>query len=409
MKQQRVYGLLTGILAVPLVFGLGFFAGSAADVYGEVTKDGAVQVDKVMNLYQSTRSSDVDFDLFWEVWDTVKAKHISHNIDDVDLFYGAIEGLVNGVNDPYTVYFPPADASEFVTSLSGEFQGIGAEIGIRDNQLQVIAPLPNSPAEQAGLQPGDAIFAIDGEDTFELNIQEAVQKIRGPRGTIVTLTIARQGADALQDIAITRDIIDLESVYYEALDNNIAYVRIATFNEDTAEELDEAITSLLADNSTSIILDLRSNPGGFLDVSVDVASEWIPQGPIVHQESTVEQDQTFMTTGDHRLAGIPTVVLIDKGSASGAEIVAGALQDANVATLVGEQSFGKGSVQEFSSLPDGSAIKITVAHWLTPDKRAINEVGITPDIELEQLVHIDEQSNEIIDDAKLKAIELLTE
>lgn len=409
MKSNTVYNLLAMILAVPIIFGLGFFAGSAVDVYGTVTEDGAVQIDRVMNLYQSTRSEEVDFDLFWEVWDQVKAKHISQDISDTELFYGAIEGLVEGIEDPYTVYFPPVDAAAFTASLSGEFDGIGAEIGIRDEQLQVIAPLPNSPAEQAGLQAGESILAIDGEDTSGLSIQEAVQKIRGERGTIVTLTVAGETFESLRDVDITRDRIEIPSITVEDDGDGVQYVRIASFNEDTAREFNAIAAEFATNKPTGIILDMRSNPGGFLDASIEVADEWIVNGPIVHQESTIEEDITFLAEGPDRLVGIPTVVLVDRGTASGAEIVAGALQDAKAATIVGEQTFGKGSVQEFNVLPDGSAIKITVAHWLTPDRREINDIGVTPDVVLEELISIDEETNDITDLAREQAKALLTE
>jgi len=302
------------------------------------------------------------------------------------------------------VYFPPTEAKEFADGLSGEFEGIGAEISIKDSQLTVIAPLPTSPAERAGVRAGDQIFAIDGTDTTGITIEEAVNLIRGKKGTEVVLTIRHENESAISDVTVIRDTIEVPTILLE-VEDDIAYVRISYFNQDTWRDFNTAVTDILAQNPTGIILDLRSNPGGFLETSVDVASEWVTQGNIVIERERGGVETVFATRGAHRLAGIPTVVLVDEGSASGSEIVAGALQDAGAATIIGSQTFGKGSVQDFQVLPDGSALKVTIAEWLTPNERVINKVGITPDIVLEEM--FDVSGDTPIDLGKNRAIEYL--
>ncbi len=378
---RRFRFVLFGI--VPLVIGL--FLGNLWAVRGVLTSDrGQVNISKVIDFYTKTRSSEVSFDQFWNIWDLVKAKHIDANIQDTTLFYGAIQGMVASLGDPYSVYFPPAKAEEFTKDLAGEFDGIGAEIGIRNNQLVVIAPLPSSPAEKAGLKSGDKILAIDGVETYEMSVEDAVFKIRGKKGTTVVLVMTRNGAEQAEEIPIVRDTITVPTVRFEMKKNDIAYLRVGFFNEDTGEDFDDAVRALLLKNPRGIILDVRSNPGGLLETSIDVASEWIKDGIVVTEEfRDTRQNRVHQTRGKHRFIGIPTVVLVDGGTASGAEIVAGALQDHGVAKVLGSKTFGKGSVQDFEPLPDGSALKLTVAEWFTPSHKQIDKTGIIPDILLD--------------------------
>jgi carboxyl-terminal processing protease len=331
---------------------------------------------------------------------------VEQPVKDVDLFYGAIEGLVGGLKDPYSVYFPPTEAQEFVKDLAGAFEGIGTEIGIKDEQLIVIAPLSGSPAEKAGLKPGDQIYKINGEEAFGLKVDEAVQKIRGPKGTTVKLTIGREGEDKVLDITIVRDVITVPTVVGEKKDSQIAYLRVSYFNGETWDQFDKAVKEIKEYGPKGIILDLRSDPGGYLDTAVLVASEWIKDGDIVKEKFNNGEENKYPTVGKHRLAGIKTVVLVDENSASASEIVAGALQDHGLATVLGVKTYGKGSVQDFEVLPDGSALKLTVARWFTPKDRQIEKLGITPDIEMKEMF-VKQKDGTYKDVGLEKAIELL--
>lgn len=381
MEEQKkiLTWIILGVIA--LSFGAGTILGMAVDLHRDLLdKADSASITKVLNLYSKTRPTEVDFNQFWTIWDRVKEKYVAQPVDDTKLFYGALEGLVRGLNDPYSVYFPPKEAEEFAKDLAGELEGIGAEIGVKDNIVVVIAPLPESPAERAGLKSGDKILAINGEETIGMSIDKAVSKIRGPAGTTVTLTTGRDGLENIQELIIARAKITIPTVITETKEGNIAYVRITYFNQDTLPTFDKKIRKVLADNPKAVILDLRSNPGGFLDTAIAIASEWIRHGVIVSERLKDGVGQEHQSVGTHRLADIPTVVLVDGGSASGSEIVAGALQDYGAATVVGQKTYGKGSVQDFEELPDGSALKLTIAKWYTPKGRQIDTEGIAPDV-----------------------------
>ncbi len=379
---------------------LGVFIGRIWQVQGLVTDEsGEVKITKVLDLYSQSRSPEVEFQDFWDLWDKVKTKYVDQPVNEVDLFYGAMEGLVSGLGDPHSIFFAPEEARQFAKDLSGEaFDGIGAEIGLRDNQLTVIAPLKGSPAEKAGLKAGDKIYAIDGVETYDMNLDEAVGNIRGKKGTEVKLTISHDGLDGIEEVVVIRDTISIPTVEWEVKDDSIVYLRVSYFNDDTWKDFDRAVGEILLQTPKGIILDLRSNPGGYFDTSVAVASEWIPNGVVVKEKFSETRESEYSSSGKHRFSDLPTVILIDEGTASGSEIVAGALQDYKLATLVGKTSYGKGSVQEFEILPDGSALKLTVARWFTPDGRQIDKEGIVPDVELEEMfvdIVIDEEAGDI--------------
>ncbi|PLX28978.1 peptidase S41 [Candidatus Parcubacteria bacterium] len=370
-----------------LLFGSGVMVGMARDLNEDLyDEEGNVEISRVVDLRGKTRSEEISFDQYWDIWDKIKARHVSQPVDEVSLFYGSLEGLVSGLDDPYSIYFPPQKAKEFTRDLSGEFEGIGAEIGLRDEQITVIAPLPGSPAEQAGLKPGSKIFAIDGEDIAGLSLEEVVLKIRGKRGTEVTITVTSNGFDTLEDIVIVRDTINVPTVLWEKKENGIVYLRVSYLNESTWMEFDKAVKEILLESPQGLVFDLRSNPGGYLDTSVRIAAEWVEEGAIVLERFNDGSEETYTAEqGRHRFVGIPTVTLIDQGAASGSEIIAGALQDHNLATVIGQTTFGKGSVQEFEILPDGSALKLTVAKWFTPHGRQIDEKGVEPDEIIEEM------------------------
>lgn len=352
----------------------------------------------------STESA-FDFNLYWEVWDKLKSDYVDKNkVKDDELFYGSLRGLVASVGDPYTVFMDPKEAKEFTDDLSGTFEGIGAEVGMRDDIITIIAPLAGMPAEKAGLRSGDKLYAIDGESTLGLSVDAAVKKIRGPKDTTVTLTVIREDEDKPLEIKIVRGLIVVKSVKTELRSDGVMVITVSNFNDDTMGLFDQAVKTALTKNPKGLILDLRNNPGGYLDTAITMASAWIKEGPVVVEQFGEGRRQEYFAEGNASLGTFKTIVLINGGSASASEIVAGALRDYKKATLVGEQSYGKGSVQGLRDLSDGSALKVTVAKWLTPNGDFINDKGIAPDIEV-KLTKEDINKNK--DPQMSKALELI--
>lgn len=370
-----------GVIAIALVcvaIGYGFgsqeFAFSAVpEGEAHVLGQGSVATDL---------SEDADFATFWDVWKLVKSAYVDQPVSEEALYYGSIAGMVAGLNDPYSVYFTPEDAAAFNEQLAGSFSGIGAQLDMKENRIVVIAPLPGTPAERAGVKSEDVILAIDGVVTDGMSIDEAVSHIRGEQGTSVTLSLLHKDAESPIDVSIVRDDIAIDSVVYTMRDDFVAVIEVSMFNEDTSSLFKSAAEQAVTDGATGIVLDLRNNPGGLLDSAIDLAGYWIPAGQVAVMESIGGKQESFSTNGTASLANIPTVVLVNGGSASASEILAGALQDTDEAVVVGETTFGKGSVQEYHDLPDGGAVKITVARWLTPLGRSIDKQGIAPDQEI---------------------------
>jgi len=349
-----------------------------------LNKDYSLGSTIITNKFSAGKDT-VDFALFWNVWDTLKDKYANQeSLQAQELVYGAIRGMLKATGDPYTTFFNPKETREFAQDIGGSFEGIGAELGMKEGVLTVIAPLDESPAQKAGLLAGDRIIKIGDKPTMDMTIDSAVDLIRGKKGTEVVLTIFRTGEQNTQDIIIVRNTIEIKSVKLEFKDNNVAYLKINQFGEKTSREFDSAINTILLRNSKGIVLDLRNNPGGFLDKAVEIASRMISKGKVVviEEDGAGKRDNLYTTGGD-KLSAIPVVVLINEGSASASEILAGALRDDRGVQLIGKKSFGKGSVQELISLPNKSSVKITVAKWLTPNGDYIMEKGISPDIEVE--------------------------
>ncbi|MFH1822501.1 MAG: S41 family peptidase [Patescibacteria group bacterium] len=409
-KLKKIAWVIIILLLMTISFGSGLYISGNNEIIKDLAREEVVYLGQVIGKYNEPKAGiltqDIDFNLYWEVWDALKKDYVDkEELNEKELFYGSLKGLVAAIGDPYTVFMDPKIAQEFEDDLAGTFEGIGAEIGIRDEVLTIVAPLADMPSEKAGLQSGDKIYAINGESTAGISIDEAVQKIRGPKGTEVTLTISRDGFEQAEDFTITREQIIVKSVRTEMKENNIFYIKITNFNDDTLDLFNRAVRDVLAKNPSGLIIDLRNNPGGYLDTAIEVSSEWIDEGVIVIEQFSNEKKNDYLSRGRARLKEYSTVVLVNQGSASASEIVAGALRDYEKATIVGMQTFGKGSVQSLSEFNDGSSVKITVAKWLTPNGDCINEEGIAPDIEVGLTI---EEFKEGKDPQLDKAIEILS-
>jgi carboxyl-terminal processing protease len=325
---------------------------------------------------------EISFPTFWETWDKLHQDFINP-LDDKKLLYGAVSGMVAAAGDPYTSFQDPETNKQFQETLSGSFSGIGVEIGLRGGFITVIAPLKDSPAQKAGIKAEDIIVAIDKKPiSSDTSIDQVVQSIRGPKGKAVALAVVHKNDNAPTDISIVRDTIKVESVRLEMVDG-AAHITITSFNSDTAQRFKEAAQSAVNQHAKGIILDMRDNPGGFLQAAVDISSQFLDPGTLVVSEKG-KDSQEYRTSGRPLLKGLPVVVLINKGSASASEIVAGALLDDLHVPTIGTTSFGKGSVQQLLDLSDGSSLKVTIAKWYTPSGRSINEQGIEPTIPVDQ-------------------------
>ena len=318
---------------------------------------------------------------FWEAWNIVHERFVDQPIDDVALVRGAIRGMMDALGDKQTFYMDPIVYESETSSLAGEYEGIGAYVDLDGEFLTIISPIEGSPAEAAGLKPGDAIIAIDGEDMTGSTPEEVRQRVLGEAGTEVKLTVSREGESEPLEFRITRARIVVPSVTGEMREDGIAYIDINTFGDKTTGELDTALEAVLRQNPRGIIIDLRNNPGGYLNTAVEVASEFIDDGVILYEQYGDGKRDTFRALGNGRATDLPIVVLINEGSASASEILAGALQDYGRATLVGVQSYGKGSVQQWVPLSNNEgAARVTIAKWLTPDERAIDGIGLSPEV-----------------------------
>ncbi|MBK8984835.1 MAG: S41 family peptidase [Chloroflexi bacterium] len=308
---------------------------------------------------------------FWEVWDLVHTRYYDQPLDNVRLTQGAIDGLLAVLDDPHTRYLSPADEAAARDSMSGKFQGIGAEVEAVEGNIVIVSPIEGSPAEAAGLLPGDILQQADGVDLTGMDVYDAAQLVRGPAGTAVRLLILR--GDESFTIEIVRDYVDLKSVRSEILDDNIAYLRLSRFGNESGEELENALAELLAANPAGLILDLRRNPGGSLDTAIDIADQFLPAGLILREQFGDGNERVYESTDEGLAQDIPLVVLIDEGSASASEVLAGAIQDLERGTLIGQVTYGKGTVQTWQALSNGGGVRLTIARWLTPDETWVNE------------------------------------
>lgn len=405
---NKVRLIVVGIGVAAIFFTGGYLVGRNK-LQIELTRKPKVTV----NRENPQDHQDLDFSLFWRTWDTIHASYFDKKeIDDSKLVYGAIKGMVAAIGDPYTVFLPPSENKVANEDLQGNFEGVGIQIGFKGTQLAVIAPLPGTPADKAGVKAGDFIVGIKDETkkldiaTTGISLPDAVEDIRGPAGSEVTLYLVRDGTDGPIETKITREAIDVPSVLSEFIgkDESIMHLSILKFGDETNNgEWEKAVASYLAkSDAKGIVLDLRNDPGGYLDAAVDIAGDFVTSGQtVVTQESADGTKQSETAHGTSRLQGVPVVVLVNKGSASAAEILAGALRDLGIAKIVGEDSFGKGTVQQAIPVDHGAGLHITVAKWLTPKGTWVNGEGLKPDYQIKD----DPQTTE--DEQLQKALEVL--
>lgn len=396
-NQEKKKKLIVGALFI-LTFVFGWILGHQDSQFGRVGFTPNI-------VGKNSQNQNVDFSIFWRTWELVEKKY-DGKIDYQKLVFGAVKGMVDALGDPYTAFLTPEEAAQLSDDLSGVVSGIGAEVGIKNKRVTIIAPIDDSPAKKAGILAGDIITQIDGQTTEGMDVNTAVSKIRGQAGTKVKLMIERSGNQ--KEYEITREKISVKSVKSEIKDGNVGYVSLSRFDETSTEELRSALDNFTQKGVKKIVLDLRDNPGGYLDQSVTVTSEFIAKGVIVAEKKDVanEKEMQYKAISGGKMTGsdIKIIVLVNNGSASASEIVAGALKDHKRATLVGEKTFGKGSVQEIENLSQGAKLRVTVAHWYTPNGKNIAKEGIAPDIE----VKLSEEDYNVNRDPQLdRALELL--
>jgi len=399
-RYSKVYIILTTLL----LLGASFFGGV---FYGYENRPAVEKVLNVMGQKPPPEFQGVDFNIFWDVWSRVEEKYVDKSkIDRQNLVYGAIAGLVKALKDPYSEFLQPEQNKQFQEDIRGSFSGIGAEIGIRRSVLTIISPLKGSPAERAGLKAGDKILKVDDTFTADLTLEEAVRLIRGPEGTEVRLLILRDTFDRPREFKIIREVIKVPILDTSEKSDGIFVIALHQFTENASLEFRRAVQEFYRTNSKKLILDLRNNPGGFLQVAVDIASWFIPPGEVVAREKFADgSEEVYRSHGYRLLANVPTVVMVNEGSASASEIVAGALRDIKGVKIVGTKTFGKGSVQELVPLENGASLKITIAKWLTPKGEEINGKGLEPDVKVE--LPQDRELKENEDPIMEKGIEIL--
>lgn len=382
MTKRRILTVVLIVFASVALLGSGFFYGYK---FGRTVPE-VIRVEGVSDL-EDEKPNVVDFGIFWQAWKEVDNTYLNYDkIGNQERVYGAIRGLIGALGDPYSEFFKPDDNQKFQEDVRGSFGGVGMELGARNGQIVVVAPLKNTPASRAGLQPGDKILAVNSSSTLGISVDQVVKWIRGPVGKAVKLSILRDGWEAPKDFEIVRETIIIPTLEVDLLDNKqIAHVKLFSFNANAPALLRKEAFDFLRKGAKGIILDLRNNPGGFLEVSVDLAGWFVPRGSlVVTQEGRGGTKQELRAIGNEVFKDFPLVILVNKGSASASEILAGAIKVyRDDVKLVGEKTFGKGTVQELRDLRDGSSLKLTVAHWVLPNGKILEGEGIEPDIKVE--------------------------
>lgn len=381
-----------GLIGAVIIFSAGIAVGRAYSEIGEdlsglerILSQASTPPPTGTTIPVPTPSDDVEtlFEPFWAAWEILQNEFVDQPVDDTELMRGAIRGMLDSLGDEHTTYMDPNEYMQANIPLDGSYEGIGAWVDPDAEYLTIVSPMKDSPAERAGLKPGDEIVAVDGEDMSGVDGNLVIRRVLGPEGTTVRLTIRREGEPELFDVEIVRERIFIPSIETEMLEGDIAYIHLLQFGTDTTDDLRGALDTLLAQNPRGLIFDLRLNGGGFLTTAIEVASEFIAEGVIMVEQFGDGSEQVYESDPGGLATEIPLVVLVNGGSASASEIVAGAIQDYGRGLLVGETTFGKGSVQNWIALPgDNGAVRVTIARWYTPDGRQIHQIGLVPDIEV---------------------------
>jgi carboxyl-terminal processing protease len=377
-----VISIFTAVIVLTGVCSAGFVAGW---FLGPQSKSQSTGVELPL-LQTTSEAGDTDplFAPFWEAWQIVHDYYVDQPVDDLSLMQGAIRGMIAALGDQHSSYMDPYEYQDATADLSGEYTGIGAWVNTEGEYLTISEPMPNSPALEAGLEPGDLIVKIDGEDMTGVLPELARRKVLGPAGSTVVLTILREGVEEPFDVSVTRASIKVSSAEGKMLEDNIAYVKVRTFGENTDKELRAVLKDLMNNEPGGMILDLRNNGGGSLNTAIAIASEFIPDGVILYEEYGDGTRDVHEALQGGLATEIPLVVLVNEYSASASEVVAGAIQDTDRGALVGTTTYGKGSVQQWIPLSgEQGAVRVTIARWLTPNERLIHEVGLKPDVEVE--------------------------
>lgn len=410
MNSNPIKIILIAIASIIILLGTfsgGFLIGQAYPLLVNSESNNGSQTSLTVQQSSSSESAELDklFEPFWETWNYVNEQYVEQPVDHTLMMRGAIDGMLASLGDPHTSYMDPEVFQQQNAPLQGEYEGIGAWVDVSGEFLIIISPMPGSPAEAAGIKPDDQVIAVDGEDMTGIEGNLVLRKILGEAGTDVTLTILRPSTNETFDVTITRQKITIPSVTGEMLENDIAYVQLINFGDKTHQDLRKILKDLLREKPVGLILDLRNNGGGYLNTAIDVTSEFVSQSPIMYEEFGDGERITYKAKPNGLASDIPLIVLINEGTASASEITAGAIQDYERGVLVGKTSYGKGSVQNWVTLQnDQGAIRVTIARWLTPNERQINELGLSPDVEIE----ITEEDIADERDSQLeKAIEIL--
>ena len=381
-----IIGLLAGLILIAGSFTAGAVVGTTFDLVRGFPQAGDPAISASQNISEGDSSSlEVLFEPFWESWNILHDYYIDQPVDDTALMRGAIQGMLESLGDQHTSYMNPDQFMQANIPIDGQYEGIGAWVDSSTEYLTIISPMPGSPAEEAGLMPGDEVIKIDGEDMTGIDGSLVIRKVLGPAGSSVILSIRREGEAELIDVTIVRDEITVPSVDSTMLEDQIGYVQVITFGADTQEELREHLQEILDQDPVGLIVDFRNNGGGYLQTAVEVSSEFISEGTILFEDyGSDEEIQEYKAIKGGLATEIPLVLLVNGGSASASEIVAGAIQDLDRGPLVGTTTYGKGSVQNWIALDnEQGAVRVTIARWLTPDKRQIHETGLAPDYEVE--------------------------